>query len=221
MSNVAFAANVLSINGINVGAVASAVTPEGAAANLVAAFNAISTQTGVTAAASGADFTLTTADGRAISLGEDGSTVATIQGAVTLSSNNSQGITISGNRPKNAGLIAGTTAAQSTVVGLSLANADVLSVTDAQNAMVAIQGAINTVTCNAAALGAYQNRFSAVVTGIQTDSQNLSQSLARIQDTNYAQKTAVLSQEQVLAQAGTAMLAQTNQMPNQVLTLLR
>ena len=233
-SGAAISANVITINGIDVGAIAGSATTSGEAANVAAAINAISSQTGVTASAatSGSTITLTAADGRDISisgsgstsgtaLAEAGLTAATTRGSLTLSSNNSQGITISGNAPASAGLTAGTTATQSTIVGLSLASTDVLSVTNAQNAMIAIQGAINTVTSNAAALGAYQNRFSAVVTGIQTDSQNLTQSLARIQDTNYAQETAVLSQQNVLSQAGTAMLAQTNQMPNQVLTLLR
>ena len=236
-SGTAIAAGVLSLNGISIGAIAGSATSSGEAANVAAALNAVSSQTGVTATA-GTDspsLTLTAADGRNIvvdapysptgwtALTEAGLFFALFPnpGSITLSSNNSQGITISGNNPKKAGLVAGTTAPQSTVVGLSLANVDVLSVTDAQNAMIAIQGAINTVTSNAAALGAYQNRFSAVVTGIQTDSQNLTQSLARIQDTNYAQETAVLNQQNVLSQAGTAMLAQTNQMPNQVLTLLR
>ena len=233
-SGTAISADVITINGIDVGAIAGSATSSGEAANVAAAINAISSQTGVTAtaAASGATITLTAADGRAIAVGgvgatsgtalaEAGLTAATTQGALTLSSNNSQGITISGNAPASAGLTAGTTATQSTIVGLSLASTDVLSVTAAQNAMVAIQGAINTVTSNAAALGAYQNRFSAVVTGIQTDSQNLSQSLARIQDTNYAQESAILSQQNVLSQAGNAMLAQANQLPNQILTLLR
>ena len=233
-SGAAISANVITINGIDVGAIAGSATTSGEAANVAAAINAISSQTGVTASAatSGSTITLTAADGRDISisgsgstsgtaLAEAGLTAATTRGSLTLSSNNSQGITISGNAPASAGLTAGTTATQSTIVGLSLASTDVLSVTNAQNAMIAIQGAINTVTSNAAALGAYQNRFSAVVTGIQTDSQNLTQSLARIQDTNYAQETAVLSQQNVLSQAGTAMLAQANQLPNQILTLLR
>jgi len=70
-------------------------------------------------------------------------------------------------------------------------------------------------------MGAYQNRFSAVVTSIQTDQQNLQASLATIQDTNYAQETANLSRVNILSQAGTAMLAQANQLPSQILTLLR
>jgi flagellin len=233
-SGAAIAANVITINGIDVGAIAGSATSSGEAANVAAAINAISSQTGVTASAatSGSTITLTAADGRDISISgsgatsgaalvEAGLTAGTTRGSLTLSSNNSQGITISGNAPASAGLTAGTTATQSTIVGLSLASTDVLSVTDAQNAMVAIQGAINTVTSNAATLGAFQNRFSAVVTGIQTDSQNLTQSLSRIQDTNYAQESAILSQQNVLSQAGTAMLAQANQLPNQILTLLR
>ena len=241
-SGTAISAGVISINGISVGAIAGSATAVGEAANAATAINAISSQTGVTATAgvNSQALTLTAADGRNIAIGGSGPTSGTAlsqvglwmmgvfgfveEGAITLTSNDAKGITIGGNAPSNAGFTGftiGTTVPQSTVTGQSLTDANVLSVTGAQNAMVAIQGAINTVTSNAAALGAYQNRFTAVVTGIQTDSQNLSQSLARIQDTNYAQETAILSQQNVLSQAGTAMLAQTNHLPNQILTLLR
>ena len=230
-SGTAISADTVTINGIDVGAIAGSTSSSGEAANVAAAINAISAQTGVTATAatSGDSITLTAADGRNISvsgtssgaLATAGLAAGTTHAGLTLTSNNAQGITIGGNLPSSAGLTSGATAVQSTMVGLSLANTDVLSASDAQNAMIAIQGAINTVTSNAAALGAYQNRFTAVVNGIQTDSQNLSQSLSRIQDTNYAQESAILSQQQVLSQAGTAMLAQANQLPNQILTLLR
>lgn len=234
----------LTVNGIAIGNIAAGGTAAGEGANIAAAINQVSGQSGVTATANATTgaVTLTAADGRNIDLSASSSanatTLTTDLGAtvgysgaaagtgvttskVDLTSTAASGITIGGANFANAGFSSGTTNPQTTLTVQSLAATDVLTASDAQNAMTAIQGAINTVTTNAAQLGAYQNRFSAVVTGIQTDSQNLSQSLARIQDTNYAQETAVLSQAQVLSQAGTAMLAQANQLPNQILALLR
>ncbi len=222
------AAGALVINGISVGAIAAGGTASGEAANVAAAINAVSAQTGVTATASvsGAGITLTAADGRDITVTSGtgysanfGVASGTTRGSLTLTTNSSNGITISGNAPASAGLTARTTASTSQLNSLS--NLDVLTATDAQNAMTTIEAAINSVTTAAANMGAVQNRFQAAVNGIQTDSQNLSSSLMRIQDTNYASETAILSQQQVLSQAGTAVLAQANQLPNQILTLLR
>ncbi len=227
------AAGSFSINGIAIGAVAAGGTAVGQGANTAAAINLLSSKDGVTATANATTgaVTLTAADGRDIALTQNGSyttlatdtglAVASTRGNITLTSTSSNGIVISGGTPSVAGFTAGTTAPSTTLNVQSLSTTDLLTQTDAQNAMTAIQGAINTVTANAAQMGALQNRFAAVVTGIQTDSQNLSTSLSAIQDTNYAAETANLSKEQVLAQAGTAMLAQANQLPNQVLTLLR
>ncbi len=223
------AAGALVINGISIGAIAAGGTVSGEAANVAAAINLVSSETGVTAtaSASGAGITLSAADGRDITV-TSGSTsfssgwgvaTGTTHGTLTLTSSSSAGITISGNAPASAGLASGTTAATSQLNSLS--KLDVLTVTDATNAMTTIQAAINQVTTAAAQMGAYQNRFSAVVTGIQTDSQNLTQSLATIQDTNYASETANLSRLNILSQAGNAMLAQANQLPAQILTLLR
>lgn len=222
------AAGALVINGISIGAIAAGGTATGEAANVAAAINLVSSETGVTAtaSASGAGITLTAADGRDITVTSGtgwtagfGVASGTTTGSLTLTSSSSAGITISGSLPGNAGLASGTTAASSQLNSLS--KLDVLTVTDATNAMTTIQAAINQVTTAAAQMGAYQNRFSAVVTGIQTDSQNLTQSLATIQDTNYASETANLSRLNILSQAGNAMLAQANQLPAQILTLLR
>jgi flagellin len=227
-----------SINGVSIGAVAAGGNAMGEGANTAAAINLLSSQDGVTATANASTgaVTLTATDGRDINIttpstyttltadtgltGVSGSGTTT-SGTLSLTSTSSTGIVISGGTPGVAGFTAGTTSPSTTLNVQSLSTTDLLTQTDAQNAMTAIQGAINTVTANAAQMGALQNRFAAVVTGIQTDSQNLSTSLSAIQDTNYAAETANLSKEQVMAQAGTAMLAQANQLPNQVLTLLR
>lgn len=72
-----------------------------------------------------------------------------------------------------------------------------------------------------ASLGAMQNRFSSAVTNLQTTAENLSASRSRIQDADFAAETGALTRAQILQQAGTAMLAQANAVPNGVLTLLR
>ncbi len=227
----AIAANTFTINGVGISAVAAGGTASGEAANIAAAINAASAQTGVTATAqvSGAGLTLTAADGRDIVLGGTltgtGLTAGTSTGTISLTNSttiNGGAITVSGGGVStifSSGITATTTAATTQLNSMSSLN--VLSQTSAQNALATIDAAIQTVTSSAAAMGAYQNRFSATINSIQTDQQNLQSSLAAIQDTNYAAETAVLSQNNILSQAGTAMLAQANQLPNQILTLLR
>ena len=81
--------------------------------------------------------------------------------------------------------------------------------------------AIDLVTTERASYGAAQNRFESAIGVLQVSAENSAASRSRIMDADYATETAALSRAQVLQQAGTAMLAQANQMPNQVLTLLR
>jgi flagellin len=91
----------------------------------------------------------------------------------------------------------------------------------ADNAILAMDAALKTVNSARADLGAIQNRFESVVSNLATTSENLSASRSRIQDADFATETANLSSAQVLQQAGTAMLAQANQLPQNVLSLLR
>ncbi len=68
---------------------------------------------------------------------------------------------------------------------------------------------------------AYQNRFTSAIANLQTTAENVSAARSRIQDTDFAAETASLTRNQILQQAGTAMLAQANALPQNVLTLLR
>jgi flagellin len=70
-------------------------------------------------------------------------------------------------------------------------------------------------------MGAYQNRFSAVVSNAQSTAENLTASRSRIQDADFAAETAAMTRGQILQQAGTAILAQANSLPNSVLSLLK
>ena len=80
---------------------------------------------------------------------------------------------------------------------------------------------IDTVSSARATFGAVQNRFEAVIGSIQSYAENLSASRSRIQDADFAAETANLTKVQILQQAGTAMLAQANSAPQNVLSLLR
>lgn len=93
--------------------------------------------------------------------------------------------------------------------------------TNAQNVITSVDDALQVVNAARADLGAIQNRFSSVITNLQTNSENLSASRSRIQDADFAAETAALTRAQILQQAGVAMLSQANALPNNVLSLLR
>jgi flagellin len=84
-----------------------------------------------------------------------------------------------------------------------------------------IDKAIDFVNSERATMGASQNRFDAVISNLQVSVENQSAAKSRITDADFASETANLSRSQVLQQAGNAMVAQANQMPQQVLSLLR
>jgi flagellin len=85
----------------------------------------------------------------------------------------------------------------------------------------AIDAAIDNVNDTRATFGATQSRFDAIITNLQTSVENQSAARSRIMDADFASETANMSRAQVLQQAGTAMVAQANQLPNQVLKLLQ
>ncbi|MFN8865929.1 MAG: flagellin, partial [Pseudomonadota bacterium] len=88
-------------------------------------------------------------------------------------------------------------------------------------AIDAIDSAIDEVTTSRALYGAAQNRFETVVMNLQVSAENLTAARSRIMDADYAAETANLSRAQILQQAGNAMVAQANQLPQQVLQLLQ
>ena len=98
---------------------------------------------------------------------------------------------------------------------------DVSTVDGANAALKTIDSALNSINKNRADLGAIQNRFASTIANLNTTTENLSSSRSRIQDTDFAAETANLTRGQILQQAGTAMLAQANSLPNGVLSLLR
>ncbi len=98
---------------------------------------------------------------------------------------------------------------------------DITTFAGAQRALEVVDKALTSVNGARADLGAIQNRFTSVVANLQTSSENLAASRSRIRDTDFAKETAELTRTQILQQAGTAMLAQANQAPQGVLSLLQ
>ncbi|WP_145477715.1 flagellin [Stenotrophomonas rhizophila] len=112
-------------------------------------------------------------------------------------------------------------AVAATATGEVVKGLDVSSYVGAQKALEVVDKALESVNSVRADLGAIQNRFTSVVANLQTSSENLSASRSRIRDTDFAKETAELTRTQILQQAGTAMLAQANQVPQNVLSLLQ
>ncbi|KAA9001576.1 flagellin [Stenotrophomonas cyclobalanopsidis] len=116
---------------------------------------------------------------------------------------------------------AAATASTTASAGKLLTDVDISTVKGAQQALEVVDKALSSINSTRADLGAIQNRFTSVVANLQTSSENLSASRSRIKDTDFAKETAELTRTQILQQAGTAMLAQANQVPQGVLSLLR
>lgn len=109
-------------------------------------------------------------------------------------------------------------AVQAAVAAIDISGTDA---TGADTAIGVIDAQLDVVNNARADLGAIQNRFSSVISNLQTNSENLSASRSRIQDTDYAKETVELTRTQILQQAGTAMLAQAKAAPQSVLSLLQ
>jgi flagellin len=102
-----------------------------------------------------------------------------------------------------------------------VAKMDVSTADSAARTLGIVDGALASVNDQRARYGALQNRFQTTITNLQTTSENLSASRSRIQDTDFAAETANMTKAQILQQAGTAMLAQANALPQNVLSLLK
>jgi flagellin len=105
--------------------------------------------------------------------------------------------------------------------GNSIISLNVLSASAATNAIKAIDNAIEQVSQSRAQLGAYQNRLTATVNNLTNVVMNTEASRSRIMDTDYSKETTNLAKTQIIQQAATAMLAQANQQPQLVLSLLK
>ncbi|MGN5519496.1 flagellin [Halopseudomonas sp. Lyrl_26] len=116
--------------------------------------------------------------------------------------------------------IDGTAATRAAVTENRVKDIDISNALGAQSAIMVIDDAMKAIDSQRASLGAIQNRFDSTINNLQNIAENASASRARIMDTDYAAESANLAKNQIMQQAGTAMLAQANQLPQAVLSLL-
>jgi flagellin len=222
--------STLDINGLTI-SIAGTTDLTTNRTNAVAAINAQSATTGVVATDTGAGVSLAAADGRNITVagfaagGATGAALAsyglaaaaTTGGTVNVTYNAPTGV--SGSMTFTGAFNPG--AQTITATGTALNAVDISSVAGATTALTSIDAALQNINSSRANLGATQNRFSSVVASLQTTSENLAASRSRILDADFAAETANLTRGQILQQAGVAMLAQANSLPQNVLSLLR
>jgi flagellin len=110
--------------------------------------------------------------------------------------------------------------ADSGASSLGLTASTISSTSGADTAIAALDDAIEDISTRRATLGAMQNRLSTTMSNLETYATNLSAANSRIVDVDVAEETANLTKNQILMQAGTAMLAQANQAPQSALSLL-
>jgi flagellin len=107
------------------------------------------------------------------------------------------------------------------ITGTSTPTLQITSAANAQSAITSIDTALTEINSQRATWGSRQNRFENVVSNLMSAVENQTAARGRIVDADYAAETASLSRAQILQQAGNAMVAQANQLPQQVLSLLR
>jgi flagellin len=238
------AAFTLAINGTTV------VNAAGAGltgSSLAQAINQNSGATGVTASFTNGNMTLNAADGRNISITQTDATAAEGFMGVTGTNNTANtaafttatqmatGVAVvaygsirltAADRiavtEANAGAAAfGMTAGALALGASSLSSQTVSTVNGANSTIASVDSALSTVSSLRGTFGAIQNRFDSVIANLGSSVENLSSSRSRILDADFATETANLSRSQILQQAGTAMVAQANQLPQGVLALLK
>lgn len=227
----------MTLNGSSVSAV---VTDKSDLSSLAASINGLQSTTGVTASfATAGDksvITLSTTDGRDIEIQDFNNSGATKTADIVAGTTTE---TLTGGAATDSTVITGTielasSAGQITVGGgnadvfgtsvsafSSVATLDLLSATNSQAALKTLDAALAQINSSRGDLGAIQNRFSSTIANLQSTSENLSASRSRIQDADFATETANMTRGQILQQAGVAILAQANSLPNNVLSLLR
>lgn len=225
--------------------VSATVGTGGTVSGVAAAVNAVSGKTGVTATtnAAGTGLILTQAAGNDITVvgynnssatktvtvtgsngaagaaltGATAADSATVTGSVTLSSDS--GFTAVSSVAAGGTSVLGTTVTAATAAKVN--SIDITSITGANTALGIVDAALSQINKMRADMGAVQNRFNATINNLQTTSENLNAARSRIRDADFAAETSTMTRNQILQQAGTAMLAQANALPNSVLTLLK
>lgn len=214
---------------------------------VTAAINSNASATGVVASydASSTRITLTASDGRDIAITQGNATTGSQGFGVVEGTNNTSNtatmvaaagattgpntyvgslrltaaeqIVIGGSTPAKAGF----TATSLALGNSALNSASVTSVANANSMLGRVDSALSAVSSLRSTFGAIQNRFESTISNLDAVSENLAASRSRILDADFAMETAALTRGQILQQAGTAILAQANSLPNNVLSLLR
>ena len=220
--------------------VSNVATSDGLSA-AISAINDQSSKTGVTASlnASASAVVLTNASGNDMTISSTGavnggianvtkldSTGAAVSTAVALSASVATNATVAGyvtlDAEKSFSVASASTAVTANSSTLNkVADLDVTTFTKATDSLKTVDSAISFISGQRAKLGALQSRFETTIANLSVTSENLSASRSRILDADFAKETANLSRAQILQQAGTAMVAQANQLPQGVLALLR
>ena len=224
----AAATQTLTLNGV---AISLSTGNASTASDFIATVNGVTNQTGVAAATNSVGITFTRSSGGTISFLETsasvgvGNTVAnsasrTFDAGFTLSVDLNQSLTVvssaTGDVLGFTSGVAATTATSNAINGISIAN-----VSGANNAIQTIDFALSQVDRVRGDIGAVQNRFSSAISSLSITSENLTAARSRVQDADVAQETANLTKNQILIQAGVAVLAQANQLPSVALSLLK
>ncbi|AEV20809.1 flagellin [Geobacillus sp. G4] len=102
-----------------------------------------------------------------------------------------------------------------------ISNLNIKTITDAQNAITTLDNAIISVSKSRSKMGAYQNRLEHTINNLTTANENLTAAESRIRDTDMAMEMAEFTKNNILTQAAQAMLAQSNQLPQGILQLLK
>lgn len=223
---------------LNGSAISASVANPSDLTALKSAINGVASSTGITAEFSTngdkSSLTFSTTDGRNINLQDfasdagatesvsfggttltEGTAVSAVKtGTVELSSSKGQIVTATANADVFA--VAGTNNSSFS----SISDVNISTQSGAQSALSVIDAAIGQIDSQRADLGAIQNRFESTISNLQSVSENVSAARGRIQDTDFAAETANLTKNQILQQAGTSILAQANQLPQAVLSLL-
>lgn len=235
----------LNINGVNVYD-GSIPTGNITGTNVADAINLKADDTGVRASFTGGVLTLSADDGRNITINQDttgnttqqgitdatvvandgandtyaavGDLTSVISGNITLSA--SEAIQVTG-ETERLGLNAADATFNIAVDSTTLNSVNVTSVSNSENTIQRVDAALTAVSDLRSTFGAVQNRFESTITNLQTISENLSASRGRILDADFAAETANLTKAQILQQAGTAILAQANSLPQAALSLLQ
>jgi len=206
--------------------------------NVVDSFNEVSGQTGVTARVYGTALELRAEDGRNISIastnggvaalgltgltvGGSSSSAITFYSTVKLASDEAFTVESGYEGVANFELLGFRRGTYGGAKGDKVSEIDVSTQAGANDAIRALDAAINQVSAAQAMSGALNNRLDVIVNNLSEGLQNMSASRSRILDTDYASETTELAKQQIIQQAATAMLAQANQQPQGVLALLR